>query len=282
MPYKRTRALLVDMVRFGFLIIACIVFVFPIYWLISTSVKPFNELIAFPPELVPRQITFSSYLNVLTSKTILFNRYFLNSVIVATSTTFIVIFLASLGGYSLSRLKFPGRNILASLILFIYTVPRVFLMIPIYMTFAQLKILNTHLCLIWAYTTFSLPFCLWLLKGFFDEIPRELEDSARVDGCTRIGALFRVVFPLCAPGIATAAMFSFVLCWNEFMFANTFVKTNLARTLPVGLYLYIGEFTTSWGEMLAAATLTTIPVLILFIFLQKYLVSGLTAGAVKG
>jgi len=275
--------LLIDIVKYGCIAIMTLVAVFPVYWGVVTSLKPFHEMLRYPPRFLLEHFTLEHYVGVLSEPLLPFALFYRNSVIVSSATTLLVILVSSFAAYSLSRLEFPFKDLLANLILFVYLVPRVFLVIPMYLIFGRMHLLNTYWSLILSYSAFAMPFCIWLLKGFFDDIPHELEDSARIDGCTRVGAIFRVILPLSLSGIVAAAMFSFVLCWNEYLFSNTFVKSNAVRTIAVGMNLYTrGETVAYWGELLSSAVMASIPPIALFVFLQKYLVSGFSAGAVKG
>lgn len=189
--------------------------------------------------------------------------------------------IATLGGYGLSRFRFRGRGFLSYFILTTQVLPGSLLIIPLYVIMGNLQLLDTRIGLVAAYCTFSVPFCTWMMKGFFDTIPISLEEAARVDGAGRFRIFSTVVLPLTVPGLVATGIFSFINGWNEYLFASTFMKSYENWTLPVGIASFQGQYTTNWGTLMAGAVLITIPVVILFLLLQKHLVSGMTAGAVK-
>jgi ABC-type glycerol-3-phosphate transport system permease component len=254
---------------------------FPIYWLVISSFRPLTEMITPKVTLFPNRFVLENYVYIF--KNTNFIRYFVNSSLIALITTFLSIVISVPAGYSLARLKFYGRNTLGKLILFTYIIPSVLLIIPIFSMIVKLKLMDTYLSLIISYTTFSIPFCIWILRGFFLSIPKELEEASMVDGTGRVGALLRVIFPLSTPGVAAAAVFCFILSWNEYLFALVFINDDALRTLPIGLGFFLGQMQGElWGSLMAFAALTSFPVLIFFLLLEKYFVEGLTTGAVKG
>jgi len=248
--------------------------------MVSTAFKTTEETYTSPPLWIPHHPTIKNFLYIV--KRGAFLTYFRNSVIVAVSTTVISIILSSLAGYSFSRFKFFGGHSLLLLFLITQMFPSALLIIHLFQIIKFLKLLNTLYALILSHVTFSLPLCTWLMKGFFDQIPRELEEAAMIDGCSRISAMIRVIFPLAFPGIIAASIFSYIGSWDEFVFALTFTSSDEVRTLPIGLQRFIGSYEIYWNHLGAASVLTTIPVIILFLFIQKYMVKGLTAGSVKG
>ena len=254
--------------------------VFPFIWMFFTSIKPPNEIFTLTPRLLPYHTTLENYVGVF--KGTMFGRYFLNSVIIALSTTVLGLSIAILGAYSLARFKYPGRHSFLLLILIVQMFPIVVLIIPLFVVMRQLHLLNTHYCLIISYTTFILPLCVWMLKGFFESIPKELEEAAMIDGCSRVGAFLKIALPLSVPGIAATSIFSFIGAWNEFMFALTFINKEALKTIPVGLQSFIGRFVVEWGQVMAASVMFTLPSLIFFMMVQKHLTKGLFAGSVKG
>lgn len=254
---------------------------FPIFWMISTSLKPVEEIRSTNPSFIPSRVTFQHFFYVLTRYE--FIRYLVNSLFVATVTAVFGIVISSFAGYAISRFsRIQGINVISILVLISQIIPAVLLLVPLYIIMMKLHLLNTYWSMILSYTTFSIPFCTWMLKAYFDSIAVELEEAAMIDGCTRVGALFKIIFPLAAPGVAATGIFCFMLAWSEFMFAYTFVDTYRFRTLPVGLSLFRGLWGTSWHFMMAASILALVPAVVAFSFLQKYLVQGLQAGAVKG
>ena len=207
---------------------------------------------------------------------------FLNSFTVTISTVAISLTLATLGAYALSRFRFLGKELLALVTLLTYLFPPVVLIIPMYVLFAKTHLLNTHLGLVIAFTTFNVPFSLWLLRAYFASIPTELDEAARIDGATWFKVFHRIILPLAKPGIATAAIFTFINSWNEFMYTSIFINDPRKMTLPFAIYSYMGSQLVRWKPLLAAAVMVTIPIFLVFIVMQKALIRGLTAGALKG
>ena len=212
----------------------------------------------------------------------LFGRQLLNSAVIAIATTLLGILLACTAGYAFSRFDFPGRETGLMTFLVSQMFPGVMMMIPLYLILEQLGLLNAPMGLILVYATTSIPFCVWMLKGYFDTIPRELEESAIMDGASRFTIFWRIILPLSAPAVAVTALFCFMTAWNEFVLAFTFMDDPLAFTLPVAVQGYVGEKSIEWGRFAASSVLVSVPVMALFFALQKHLVGGLTAGAVKG
>jgi multiple sugar transport system permease protein len=200
----------------------------------------------------------------------------------AAVVTAVTTVISSLGGYAVARLRFPGREWVASLILILYLVPPALLFIPLYRVLAELGATNSLASLMLSYPTFTVPFCTWLLIGFFKALPKELEEAALVDGATRTTALLRVLLPLAAPGIVASAIFAFTLSWNEFLYALVFIQDERTITVPVGLNLLIYGDVFHWGELMAASVITTLPVVGLYMFIHRWMVEGLAAGSVKG
>ena len=264
-------------------ILVCMFALFPFVWMISTSFKPANEVYSKTPSFIPNEPTVEGYTEMLTtqSSTFDFPQWLTNSVIVALLTTVFSMIIATLGGYGLSRFRFRGRGFLSYFILTTQVLPGSLLIIPLYVIMGNLQLLDTRIGLVAAYCTFSVPFCTWMMKGFFDTIPISLEEAARVDGAGRFRIFSTVVLPLTVPGLVATGIFSFINGWNEYLFASTFMKSYENWTLPVGIASFQGQYTTNWGTLMAGAVLITIPVVILFLLLQKHLVSGMTAGDVK-
>jgi ABC-type glycerol-3-phosphate transport system permease component len=211
-----------------------------------------------------------------------FVRYFLNSLFVATVTAIVATSLSAFAGYSLARFQFPGRGFFGVLILVTQMLPGIAIIIPLFIWFKQFQLIDTYWALLIAYNAFAIPFSTWMLRGFFASIPRELEEAAQIDGAGPVGAFLRIVIPLSLPGLLATAIFAFILSWHEFLFAVTFTNSAEIRTLTVGIAAMRGKDVIDWGLLNAGVVITTIPVAILFAFIQRYLVQGLTAGAVKG
>lgn len=266
---------------YTWLIAVSIFTVVPFLWMISSSFKARPEIFTRVPVLIPQHPTLANYQYVLTKTPAL--RYFANSVLVAGATTLLAIVLSVLGAYALSRFRFRLRRQMGSWLIAGQTFPGVLMLIPLFVTLASLNLVNTFTGLIIVNTVSALPFATWMLKGYFDTVPKELEEAAMIDGCSRLHALWRVILPVAAPGVAAVALFSFTLAWQEFMFALTMMKDMNKYTLSVGINFFVGMGgTVVWGNIMAMAVLIIVPSLILFLFLQRYLVSGLTAGAIKG
>jgi arabinogalactan oligomer / maltooligosaccharide transport system permease protein len=235
---------------------------------------------------IPDAVTLDNFRAVIGEETAdgvwLFGRQLLNSAVIAVATTLLGILFATTAGYAFSRFRFPGRR--AGLMAFLVSqmFPGVMMMIPLYLLLEKLGLLDAPLGLILVYATTSIPFCVWMLKGYFDTIPRELEESALMDGASRFTIFWRIILPLSMPAVAVTALFSFMTAWNEFVLAFTFMSEPTAFTLPVAVNSYVGEKSIEWGKFAAASVLVSLPVMTLFYALQKHLTGGLTAGAVKG
>jgi ABC-type glycerol-3-phosphate transport system permease component len=253
---------------------------FPFYWMVVTSLKSWAGIFTYPPTFLPLPLDLTAYREVLEKTR--FGLWVVNSVAVGVPTTIVAVLFATTGAYALSRFQFRGRGLSGMVILVTQMLPGTLLVIPIYMMFKGAGLLDSHVSLIMAYATFALPFSIWMLKGYFDTIPIELEEAALVDGCTRLGVLRRIVLPLSLPGITVTAMFAFVLAWNDLVLAITLNSNPELRTVAVGLASFVGEYGTPWGQIMAASAMGSLPILLLFLILQRYLLYGLTAGAVKG
>jgi multiple sugar transport system permease protein len=259
---------------------ACGLVVFPFFWMFLTSIQPLEALFRFPPFLTPANPTFESYVAIFQERPLA--RWMWNSFVVSGTTTLLALLLGSIGGYSLARFRYRGKRAVEILILSTQMIPGVLLIIPIYVVFLKLGLLDTLSGLVVAYTTFSLPFCVWMLRSYFMGIPVELEESALVDGCTRLGALWRITLPLSLPALVATSMFAFVLAWDELIFAVALTNSQSVRVVSAGLAGFNSGYTIPTADLMAASAVSTLPVFLLFLFTQRYLLSGLTAGAVKG
>lgn len=252
---------------------------FPFYWAVQASFRDVYDIFGSGSLLVPRTLTLDNYRQVLTGTNFL--GWFRNSMIVSVTSTLISVVVAALAGYSIARLRFRGRGVLSTAVLATYLVPSSVLFIPLLVVINRLHLTNTIGSLILTYPTFTIPFCTWFLIGFYRSIPVELEEAAMIDGCTRLMLLRKVVAPLAMPGLIGAGIYSFNLCWMEFIYALTFTSSDSAKTLPVGITdIKLGD-AFQWGQLMAAGTMVAVPVVILFVMLQRYFISGLTAGSVK-
>ena len=258
-----------------------LVIAFPLLWMLLTSLKPQSELFLIPPALLPGEVTFEHYRTLLTETPFLV--YLRNSAWLAAGTTLVVIVIATLGAHSLVRFSYPGRERLARLVLFTYLLPSVVLIIPLYLLMVGLGLANTLTSLIIAYTTFALPYALWLLRSFMQAIPDDLESAALVDGATRMQAFVDVILPQALPGIISTAMFTAILAWNEYLYALVLVNSDAARPLTTGVInMLVTSFNIEWSLLMAASVMMSAPLIVVFAFLQRYLTRGFSAGAIKG
>ena len=252
----------------------------PFYWMVATSLKKDKEIYGFEATLIPRHPTLDAYRRIFVQTA--FAKYLRNSAIVAVSTTAASLAFGALGAYALARLRFPGRSIIARGLIFTYLVPPALLFIPLFTVMSFLALIDTREVLILSYLGFTVPFCTWLLLGYFRSVPLELEEAALVDGCSRMGALVRIILPMSLPALAVVAFFSFTQAWNEFIYANVLVNSEDVRTITTGLTLFIVEDVFFWGPLMAAAVLATVPPVLVYLAFQRWVVKGLTLGAVKG
>lgn len=270
---------LVDWFLNGVLVGFTALILFPFYWLLVSSVKTQDQLLTIPPQWVPLSPTLDNFDRLMHSA---FPAWFQNSVIVASATTVVALTFAALAAYSFSRFPFPGSRALSTMFLFVQLFPVAVVVIPLFILWTNLKLTDTYWSLIITYLVFGLPVATWLLIGFFNAVPVELEEAAMIDGSSRLGALWRITLPLAVPGLAATAIYIFLLAWNEFFFALTFMNSTAMRTIPVGLTSFFGEHSVDWGLVMAGSVVASLPVVILFGLLSRYFVQGLTSGAVKG
>jgi multiple sugar transport system permease protein len=252
----------------------------PVYWLVLTSLRTEKQIYTRAAMLVPRNLTLDNYVYALTQRPLL--TWLGNSLFVAAVTCGLSLVISSLAGYALARMRFYGRGALARLLVYTYMVPTALLFIPMFVIVGRIGLLDTRTGLILVYLSFTVPFCSWLLFGYFLTIPKELEDAARIDGCTYLGVLVRIVLPLAKPGIAAAFIMAFADAWNEFLYAAVLLTRQEVKTAPIGLLSFTIADNYLWGPLSAAAIMMTIPAVILFLVAQKYIVAGLTLGGVKG
>ena len=266
------------------LVVTILVFaLFPIWIMFLTSFKDRTEVMRVDPRLVPETITLENYVNMWEAFP-LFD-YYVNSLVIASFTTVLSLLIGGVAAYALSRHQFPGKSKFELGVLATQMIPGVLILIPMYLLFITLGEMNlpmkdTYHGMIFLYTTFTVPFTIWMLRGYIDTIPEALEDAARIDGCTRFQALFRIVFPLAAPGLAATGMFVFLLAFNEILFASVLATDNVTP-FSIGIQNFQERDQLMWGQMMAASTLASVPLLTLFVAFQRRIVSGLTAGSVK-
>ena len=255
----------------------------PFVWTLITSMKTLSEIYASPATYLPQALTLDHWEKVLTLER--FTRSLLNSAIVASSATAVSLLVGSSCAYAIARLHFPGKSVVLAVVLAVAMFPGIAILSPLYLLFRDWGLINTRLSLILPYVTFTLPICIWTLTAFFRDLPLEVEEAARVDGCTRWQVYRQIVIPLSAPGVFTTAILIFIHAWNEFLFARTFISDQALYTAPVAVAQFEGADIAAarpWGEISAAAVATTLPLVVLVLLVQRRIISGLTAGAIKG
>jgi multiple sugar transport system permease protein len=258
-----------------------VVFLFPVFWMVTTSFKKEGIFFIVPPQWIPKEPTLEHFQKVVSADWFL--TYTKNSIITTGVTVFATLFIAALAGYSLSRFKFRGDRVVMLALLITQMFPFVMFLIPFYSIYSRLDWLNSYHSLVLSYMVIALPLAVWLLKSFFDSIPVDLEEQAMIDGATRMGAFFRVVLPNVLPGLIAIGMFTMLIAYDEYMFTLTLSTHDEMRTLAVGVASrWIGLFRFDWGGLMAMATIMSLPIIVLFLLLQRYFISGMTAGAVKG
>lgn len=253
---------------------------FPLYWLAKIAVTPDKLIFTEGTALIPSSFTFENFGTVLLATDFL--SYFRNSVIVSIGTAVITTAVAAAAGYAFSRFAFRGKRLIVALMLITQMFPLLMIIAPIYKIVAAVGLLNSLTSLIIVYTAFNIPFATFLMQSFFDGIPKDLEEAGMIDGCTRFEALRKIILPLTLPGLGATLGFVFTAAWSELLFALMLINSNDTMTFPVGLLTFVSKFSVDWGQMMAAGVLALVPSCLFFIFIQRYLVQGLTSGAVKG
>ncbi|MFS0912222.1 carbohydrate ABC transporter permease [Microbacterium sp. 179-I 3D2 NHS] len=252
----------------------------PIYWMVLTSLRSPDEVFSFPPNFLPTSITFDAFEAIFSDGRLL--HYLGNSMLVASVTAVGSVFVGMYCAYSFSKFRYRGRRSFMFLLLVSQLFPQILLLITIYGLFSAMGLLNSYLALVISFTTFTLPLCVWMMKGIFDNIPDEIIEAAKVDGAGQGTIIHRILLPLIAPGMIAAGLFAFIRGWNDFVFALT-LSGEATRTLPPGLVnTYLSEFSNRWPELMAASLIASIPVIVIFLALQRYFVAGLSSGAIKG
>ena len=280
MNRKTKRDLAVNILIYAILLLMIVVAVFPAIWMISTSIKDVTELFDMPPEIIPDHPTFGNYLKVLGNSKMF--RAFFNSAFITACVVLLTLFFSVLAGYGLARYQVKGHGLMKVALLFGQMVPGVVIIIPLYSVFTKLGLLDTHFSMIVADMALTIPMGVIMLSSFFEGVPKELEEAAKIDGTTGFGALFLVVMPIAKPGLISVAIYTFINAWEEFLFAMNLSMSTKTRTLPIAINAFAGEFAVDWGATMAAAALVALPVLALFLLCNRYFVQGLSDGAVKG
>jgi multiple sugar transport system permease protein len=263
---------------YGFLALFVFIVAVPLYWMVTTAIKTNKELYE-DFSYLPRQVTWENFERVVVREGLLTN--IRNSFSVAMSTTIVTVIVSAMAAFSIVRYRYRGRDWIGRIILFKYLLPSAMLFIPLYVIITALGLGNTQRGLMLTYLTFTIPFCTWMLMGYFRGMPAELEEQAMVDGCTKLGALWRILLPLSAPGLVASAIFSFTLAWNEFLLALVITMDQSTMTVPIKLTMMVVGDQYIWGQLMAGAVLASIPVAILYFIGQRFVVQGLAAGAVK-
>jgi len=252
---------------------------FPLYSMIATSIRPPSATMTVPVQWWPAAPTLDAYVNIWLGRP--YGRYFLNSAAVAAATTLVSIGLAALAGYGFSRYRFRGASGLLMAMVATQMIPSILLLITYFKVVSWLGLYNTLTALVLAYTSFVLPFTTWLLKGYFDSVPIELDEAALIDGCSPLSGFLRVILPVALPGITATSIYAFLLAWNEFIFAYVLTDSSEKYTISVGIAHFFGEYSVAWNELMAAGMVAALPPIVLYMFTSRFLVSGLTAGALK-
>jgi multiple sugar transport system permease protein len=260
-------------------ILVCIV-LFPIYWMVITAFSTPGTSFGRMPTLIPKEFHFDSIREVFEQRPLM--QWVRNSLLIASVSTIFAVLFSTTAAYSISRFKFKGRGLMGLITLVSQMLPSVLLVIPMFVLFKELGLLNNFLSVIIAHISFTIPLCVWMMKGYFDSIDKSIEEAAMIDGCTRLDTFIRVILPISLPGLAATALYAFIQSWDEYLFARTFVNSESLYTASVGLASFIGQYITLKEHMMGAALIVTIPTLLVIFFLQKYLVAGLTEGANKG
>lgn len=252
---------------------------FPILWMLVSSFKTNSEIFAWPPQFVTENFSFDAYAAIFNDPTKV--RFFINSYVVAGSVTILTLAVAIMAAYSFSRYDFPGKRLMNVAIISVQAVPPITLLIPYFGLVVALGLYNTYPGLILTYMVFTLPYAIIMMTGYFNTLPRELDEAAKVDGSSSFGALWRILVPISIPGIVSVGIYTFMIAWNEYLFALTLTRTDDMRTVPIGIQLLMGQHSYEWNQMMAMSVLGSIPVIILFLFFQRYFIGGMTAGSVK-
>jgi multiple sugar transport system permease protein len=279
-PYhlgQRSRERLLNLLAYGLLILAIVIIFFPLAWMVTVSVRPNIEVMKMPPDWIPQVFTMEAYAKIFSNTKFLI--VFLNTMIVSLVVTVLSLVLGAMAAYALARFKFIGQRTVLMFLITTQMFPLVLLCIPYFRIFITLGLYDTRTSLVVVYLTFTLPFCILMLRSYFLNIPRDIEEAAMVDGCSRLGAIFRTLIPMSYPAFIGAGLYTFLLAWNEFLFAVVLIESWENRVLTMAIYSLMAEFVTDWNTMMAFSVLASLPLVVAFVFLQKFMVQGMTAGA---
>ncbi len=252
---------------------------FPTLWMFLNSFKPNSEIFAWPPIWISENFTFDAYVEIFKDPEKI--RYFINSYFIAFTVVILTLIISILASYSFSRFNFPGKKVINTIIVSVQAVPPITLLIPYLSLIVTIKLYNTHGALILTYLLFTLSYAIILMTGYFNTMPKDLDEAVMMDGGSRFRALWAVLVPIAVPGLVSVGMYTFMLSWNEYLFALALTKTNEVRTVPVGISLLMGQHAYEWNQMMAMSVLGSLPILLLFLFFQRYFIAGITSGAVK-
>ncbi len=275
----RSRYLIHQVFIVGLTVLAAVIILTPVVWMINAALRPIKEVLTYPPQLDPSQLTFEYMASLIENER--YRGYFRNSVILALSTLVITIILGLLAAYGFSRFNMGGGRIMLLGIMALLMLPTVTLIVPYFRLAHLVGLYDSLLGLIIVNTAFILPISIWLLKGYMDAIPIDLEEAAMIDGCTRLQAMWKILVPLTVPGIVSTGTFAFIFAWNEFLLAVTLTDTPDAQPLTIGLAAFFGQFVRDWNSIMALSTITSLPLMIIFVVFQRWVVQGMTSGAVK-
>ena len=261
------------------LIIGAIFAGFPVLWMLACSFKTTAKIFSWPPKLFDESFNFQSYVKVLTDPQKM--RFFLNSYIVVGCVVVFTLIIGIFAAYAFSRFKFPGKGLLNSLIISVQAIPPIVLLIPYLSMIVAMKLFNTYYALILTYTITTLPYCILMMTGYFNSLSKELDEAVMIDGGSRMRALWQVLVPISIPGMVSVGMYTFMNAWNEYLFALVLTKTTEMRTVPIGINLLMGQHVWDWSQMMAMSVVGSVPVLVLFLFFQKYIVEGISTSGLK-
>lgn len=265
---------------YGALILITAAVTFPVLWMLSVSFKPTTDTFSLPPRLIPEHFRIDGYLKVLQNAS--FRAFIVNSYLIGIAVTLLSLVIGTLAAFAFSRYRFFGDRLAKLFVISTQMVPTITLLIPFFGVIVWLRLYDTRIGLVITYLTFGLPYAIIMMIAYLDTIPRDFDEAAIIDGCSPLRVLFSVLLPMATPGLISTAVYTFLLSWNEFLFALALTRSTEVRTVPVGISMLVGEFGLKWDEMMAFSVIGSVPVLILFMFVQRYVVSGLSAGGVKG